>query len=270
MSTAPVGDPSEGLGGGLWDSHAQWWKQTFTAGADPEYEHQILPLVVTALRGCRRLLDVGTGEGQVARALQDGAGLSGVSVVGIDPSRAQLANALSESERGADHGVDRRGSSPAGSPVYLASEGEQLPFVSRCFDGAVCCLVIEHVRDPTALVREVARVLGPAGRFLLLINHPLLQGPESGLVDDTVLEERYWRVGPYLSESVTYEEVDHGVYLPFRHRPLSDYINDCCEAGLSLVRFEEPPPPASFLVDSLAPELEAAIPRLASLLFQKR
>ena len=39
----------------------------FTAGADAEYEEQILPLAAEHLDGCRRVLDVGAGEGQVAR-----------------------------------------------------------------------------------------------------------------------------------------------------------------------------------------------------------
>ncbi len=51
----------------LWEQHAGWWQREFTDGADPEYEEQILPLVEQHLAGVRRVLDVGCGEGQVAR-----------------------------------------------------------------------------------------------------------------------------------------------------------------------------------------------------------
>jgi 2-polyprenyl-3-methyl-5-hydroxy-6-metoxy-1,4-benzoquinol methylase len=53
----------------LWDRHAQWWIDGFTGGADPEYEEQIIPLAVAELGGAGRVLDVGCGDGQVARAL---------------------------------------------------------------------------------------------------------------------------------------------------------------------------------------------------------
>ncbi|MDP9070067.1 MAG: class I SAM-dependent methyltransferase, partial [Actinomycetota bacterium] len=50
-----------------WEAHASWWQDGFTDGADPEYEQQILPLAAEHLAGAARVLDVGTGEGQVAR-----------------------------------------------------------------------------------------------------------------------------------------------------------------------------------------------------------
>jgi uncharacterized membrane protein len=50
----------------LWEEHAQWWQQGFSEGADAEYEEQILPLAAEHLAGATRLLDVGTGEGQIA------------------------------------------------------------------------------------------------------------------------------------------------------------------------------------------------------------
>ena len=49
-------------------------------------------------------------------------------------------------------------------------------------------------------IGEVARVLEPGRKFLLLLNHPLLQAPGSGWIDDHILEEQYWRVGQYLND----------------------------------------------------------------------
>ena len=67
---SPVADEPKDL----WEEHAGWWQDGFTEGADPEYEEQILPLVRAHLAGAQRVLDVGCGEGQVARlALADGA-----------------------------------------------------------------------------------------------------------------------------------------------------------------------------------------------------
>ena len=76
----------------------------------------------------------------------------------------------------------------------------------------------------------------------MFVNHPLFQTPGSGWIDDQVLDppEQYWRVGPYLPETVTVEEVDRGVRLPFFHRPLSRYVNALTERGLYLTRMTEP------------------------------
>ena len=69
----------------------------------------------------------------------------------------------------------------------------------------------------------------------------------SGWIDDHILEEQYWRIGPYLPEDVAMEEVAPGVRLPFMHRPLSRYIHVMGEVGLLIEDMDEPAPPPGFL-----------------------
>ena len=237
MATTSDGSPD------LWETHAGWWQEGFTDGADPEYVEQILPLAARHLAGARRVLDVGTGEGQVARLARSGG--AGV-VVGIDPTWAQLATAR---ERG-------------GGPAYARAGAAGLPFPDGSFDAVVACLVFEHIEDPDRAISEVGRVLVPGGRFLFFLNHPLLQTPGSGWIDDHILEEQYWRIGPYLTEDTSLEEVEKDVFIPFIHRPLARYVNAMAAAGLLVTRMEEPAPPPGFL--ALADEYAAAatIPRL--------
>jgi len=235
-----------------WETHASWWRSTFTGGADPEYELQILPLLAEHLAQYETVLDLGTGEGQLARRLVS-SGPPPRLVVGVDPSRAQLSNAI-----GAGAG-----------PLYVLAAGESLPFRDGAFEAVACCLVIEHATDPDRVLSEAVRVLAPGGRFVLLVNHPSFQGPGSGLVDDQILKETYWRVGPYLKEQVALEDVGEGVRLRFAHRPLGRYVNPLVELGLALTRLEEPSPPEAFLEESIDIELEAAIPRLAMLRFDR-
>jgi SAM-dependent methyltransferase len=233
----------------LWEEHAGWWQDGFTDGVDPEYEEQILPLAAECLAGAHHVIDVGTGEGQVARL----ASRLGASVVGVDPTRAQLRVAA---ERG-------------GGPRYVRASAENLPFADASFDAAVACLVFEHLPDHEAPIAEIARVLAPGGRFVFLLNHPLLQAPNSGWVIDHDLDEQYWRVGSYLPVDVTMEELAPGVVLPFVHRPLSQYVNAMATAGLVIRRMEEPRPPDGFLAKAKEYRDAADIPRLLLLLTEK-
>jgi RimJ/RimL family protein N-acetyltransferase len=225
-----------------WEQHAGWWQREFTDGADPEYEEQILPLVDQHLAGARRVLDVGCGEGQVARRVA----ALGADVVGLDPTVAQLALAV---ERG-------------GGVAYVRGGADALPYRAGVFDAVVMCLVIEHIERFDVVLAEIARVLAPGGRFLLMLNHPLLQTTGSGWIDDRILEEQYWRIGPYLLEDLGTEEVSPGVELPFMHRPLSRYVHVMGEVGLLIDDMDEPAPPPGFL--ALAEEYRdaAVIPRL--------
>jgi SAM-dependent methyltransferase len=71
----------------LWERHARWWIDGFTDGADPEYTEQILPLAASELAGAQRVLDIGCGDGQIARLLA----ADGAAVVGIDPTWNQIS-----------------------------------------------------------------------------------------------------------------------------------------------------------------------------------
>jgi SAM-dependent methyltransferase len=235
-----------------WEESAGWWASAFTAGADAEYEEQILPMAAGCLAGARRVLDVGCGEGQLSRLA---AGLAGVeAVVGIDPTRAQLALAA------------RRG---AGAVGLARAVAEALPFPDCAFDAVVACLVFEHIDALEPAIAEVGRVLEPRGRFAFFLNHPLLQAPGSGWIDDTILDEQYWRIGPYLREDTSVEEVDKGVWVPFVHRPLSRYVNALAGAGMYITRMEEPAPPPGFLARASEYREAATIPRLLLMVSEK-
>jgi SAM-dependent methyltransferase len=228
----------------LWESHADWWQAGFTEGADAEYEEQILPMAAEHLHGATTVLDVGTGEGQLARLALHQAHVA--TAVGIDPTWAQI------------HAAAQRGRGPA----YARAAAADLPFPPEAFDAVVACLVFEHIDDVDGAIAEVARVLKPGGRFLFFLNHPLLQTPGSGWIDDRILEEQYWRIGLYLHEDKTIEEVEKDVFIPFIHRPLSRYVNALADNGLLIVRMDEPAPPPGFLKRASEYEQAAAIPRL--------
>lgn len=236
----------------LWETHAGWWIDGFTDGADPEYEEQILPLAAAEIAGARRVLDVGCGDGQVSRLASR---LGCELVVGIDPTWNQV-----------------RVAAERGGAAFARAGAAQLPFADSSFDAVVACLVFEHIREVDQAISEVARVLEPGGRFCFFLNHPLLQTPNSGWIDDQVLDppEQYWRIGPYLVEDETIEEVEKDVFIPFIHRPLGRYLNSLAGNGLLLERMEEPAPPPGFLAKAEEYAAAATIPRLLYLRTVKR
>lgn len=228
----------------LWEEHADWWIEGFTDGADPEYVEQILPLATEELAGARRVLDIGCGDGQISR-LASG---QGSEVIGLDPTWNCVSVAA---ERGGVAGVVRAGA--AG-----------LPFADGSFDAAVACLVFEHIDEVDAAIAEVSRILEPGGTFCFFLNHPILQTPGSSWIDDHMVDppEQYWRLGPYLVETETVEQVELGVWIRFVHRPLSRYVNALAANGLVVERMVEPAPPPGFLERHPAYADSAAFPRL--------
>ena len=236
----------------LWEASAGWWQATFTGGVDAEYDEQILPLAAQHLEGATSVLDIGTGEGQIARLAATG---DARRVVGVDPTVGQLDAARTR----------------GGGPAYSRAVATALPFADASFDAAVACLVFEHIEDADGALAEVGRVLADGGRFLFFLNHPLLQVPGSGWIDDQVLDppEQYWRVGEYLTEVVSLEQVDHGVTLPFAHRTLSTYVNALAAAGLYVTHLDEPAPPPTLLAHAPEYERADAIPRLLAIVTEK-
>lgn len=238
-----MGDP--------WDLHADWWRDNFTGAADPEYEELILPLVADHVERGATVLDIGCGEGQVSRFLAD---RCAAVAVGLDASEAQLRTAVAR----------------GGGPAYARGSATEMAVRSRSVDTVIACLVLEHVEDLRASVAEAARSLRLGGRFLVLLNHPIVQTPGSGWVDDHIVDppEQYWQLGPYLVERPNTEQVDPGVFITFNHRPLSRYVNAASEQGLLLTRMEEPPPPPGFVARAPEYSEQTTMPRVLFLHFE--
>lgn len=232
----------DGMENDLWEKGAAWWQRNYTEGADPEYEEQILPLVEHYARGAQRVLDIGCGEGQVGRRLAS----QGAEVVGLDVTDSQIRAAQ-----------DRGGLSG-----YLQAHANQLPCGDARFDTVVLCLAIEHVELFEDAIQEVARVLTPGGRFLLLLVHPLLQSPGSGWVEAIHSDEHFWRIGSYLDDDIVTDQVGPGIHLSFIHRPLSRYVHEMGRYGLLIEDMVEPSPPSSVILETGGYANGGSIPRL--------
>jgi ubiquinone/menaquinone biosynthesis C-methylase UbiE len=105
------------------------------------------------LRGMKSILDVGSGAGQIAGHLLEFAD-PGAGITCTDLSQQMLCRARRRL------GSDR--------PAYIAADLSNLPFADRSFDGVTCGYVLEHLPDPSAGLSELARVMCPGGRMMLL------------------------------------------------------------------------------------------------------
>lgn len=110
-------------------------------------------------RAGRRVLDMGCGTGELARALA----AAGFQVTGCDVSPQMLLRAARDRGRCAGW-------------VRLEPDWRTLPFASAAFDVVVASSVLEYVADPRAVLGECARVLRPGGVMLYTVpdlRHPV-------------------------------------------------------------------------------------------------
>jgi len=62
---------------------------------------------------------------------------------------------------------------PKRIPNLIRADAQFLPFRDDVFDDAVSCHVIEHVPNPTRMLREMLRVVKPAGFIQVVCPHRL-------------------------------------------------------------------------------------------------
>jgi ubiquinone/menaquinone biosynthesis C-methylase UbiE len=101
----------------------------------------------------RLILDLGCARGRFVRALS----ASGGRVVGVDRSWELLRTAPDS----------------AGGCSFVLSTATRLPFADSIYDGVVCIEVIEHIPELEAALSEIARVLKPGGRAIIIDKNPV-------------------------------------------------------------------------------------------------
>ena len=156
-------------------------------------------IAVLALRPRERVVDIGSGTGEHARALADAVGESG-EVVGVDPNEGMRAEAARRAPRAR----------------FVDGTAYDLPFPDGSVDAVTCERVFQHLDDPDRATREIARVLRPGGRVV---------------ITDTDWGTAIIHPGdPEISRVIT-EAMRGGIANPFAARRLSGHV---LRAGLTV------------------------------------
>jgi SAM-dependent methyltransferase len=127
-------------------------------------ESALLEKLLAGFAGSTRLLDVGCGTGHFARQFAAG----GLAVVGLDVSRAMLAEARKW------NGLD-----------YVLGDALSLPFADGSFDLTSIITTLEFVPDPIRALSEAVRV-SRRGILLGVLNRWSVQAVRRRSSDDPI------------------------------------------------------------------------------------
>ena len=112
--------------------------------------------IMALVRPPLRVADIGTGTGVLALELAR----QGLDVVGIDRSEAMLEAARRK--------VAHESDALRGRVEFLAGDAHALPLPDASVDAAFAHMVLHSLEEPERAVREMARIVRPGGRVVLV------------------------------------------------------------------------------------------------------
>lgn len=173
------------------------------------------------------VLDLAAGTGLVSRDL---AARLRVNVVSLDPSEPMLRAGIPANEA----------SGLAGQIRPVIGRAETLPFADATFDALTFTYLVRYVEDPSATLRELARVVRPGGSIASLEFHvpqqPMLRAGwyayTRGVLPvlGSFVSPQWRRTGNFLGPSITRLE---------ERAPLPEQVRWWQEAGIHHVRSRE-------------------------------
>ncbi len=217
-----------------WEGQAGWYDQYQGQGGADLYQSVLLPAVLKRLatRKGQRVLDVGSGQGVLCRAL---AHLS-VDTFGVEASPSLIEAAQ---KRAGPH------------ERYVLGDVRDLSSVlpGQAFDHAAALMVLQDLDPIGPVMAGVAKMLTPGGRFVVALTHPCFRQPKRstwGWDDDR--RQQYRRIDGYLSMYQTRIATHPGaqpgspeaaLQTISTHRPISAYLEAFGAAGLGVVGCDE-------------------------------
>lgn len=214
-----------------WDTIADWYAEHLRTGSalNDFNRDALLDHLPDDLRG-HRVLDLGCGEGIIARAVA----ARGAAVIGIDPAARLI-----------EHARAARTTGP-GTVLYTVDDGCVLDTVADDSVGWVTAgLSLNHVPSLASALTAVRRVLMPQGVLVFSVPHPCFEAPHATWTQATEGTARRV-VGDYLAEGFWRSANPTAVRRAGnQHRTLSTYLTALLRHGFVLEAVTEPTPTAA-------------------------
>lgn len=225
MSTRP--QKKEGKTPTSWGKEATWYGKHL-AEEDTYHAKVILPnlLRIIAPKKGLAVLEIGCGEGFFARAIaREGAQ---VTACDISPELVAL------------------GKEQGGAIAYQVSPAQDLSWVKPASqDVVLAVLTLQNMDKLDVVMKEVVRTLKKGGRFVFVLNHPIIRVPQASAWGyDDAAHTQYRRIDAYLSGKKVTIDMHPGkggersLTYSF-HRSLQEYMKVLRGAGFAIVRLEE-------------------------------
>jgi 2-polyprenyl-3-methyl-5-hydroxy-6-metoxy-1,4-benzoquinol methylase len=217
-----------------WEANAAFWDERMGEGND-FFEILLWPAVEALLRPVHgeHLLDIACGNGLTSRRLAN----AGARVTAFDGSAAMIARAR---ERPGASAIDYQVLDATNAPALVA-------FGAEAFDAALCNMALMDMAEIDPLMRALANLLRPGGRFVFSVLHPCFNNPsviQTGELEDrdgklvtsySIKVPRYATPFTRVGVAIDGQPVPH----PYFHRSLSSLLAPGLAAGLVLDGFEE-------------------------------
>jgi len=222
-----------------WDKAAEEFTSFFAEGGDFWHKHIINPSMMDLLGEIegKTILDLGCGEGHVARSLVEATGKN-IKIIGVDASENMIRIAREESQDFKDRLTFQQADA-----CDLA--GIQADF----FDIALCNMALMDIKNYCQAIREVSRTLKTKGVFIFSLLHPCFFTPRSGWLKDEDDNIIGWRVDDYYLNLIWKWTIKSRMTMETYcfHRTLEDYVSALRECGFVITDIREPIPSEELL-----------------------
>ena len=206
-----------------WEKSSKWYNVHMKELGGYNHRELVLPNLLNLLKLKKndRLLDLGCGQGFLARAIDPK-----TSYLGLDSSKSLIANA-----KDMDSNPSHR---------YKVHDVTSLIATKETFTHAVFVLSLQNISKADLALKAASKVLEKGAQLVIVLNHPCFRIPKHsswGFLDNH--EGQYRRLDRYYSsfKSTLQTHPSKGSKSPTTlsfHRPLSEYIKYLKQAGFYL------------------------------------
>lgn len=208
-----------------WDSSESWY--TSCVGEKGHYYHQavVLPNALRLLGKIESLLDLGCGQGVLARHLNET-----IDYCGVDLSKSLVDSAKKLCK---------------GRNFIVADATESLPVEKKDFHAAAMILSLQNMENGSGAIRSAGEHVRKGGKLLIVLNHPCFRIPrQSGWGIDEQMKLQYRRVNTYMSTQKIPIQTNPGkgensATTFSYHHPLTDYTKWLQNEKFSIRSIEE-------------------------------